>query len=117
MIKGIEEPEELNAKVISNELFGEFKYFRDKFIKTRFGNLPISENVTPYALAMVDKMEDWPISFRKLRALSPICHQCKTKELFGKCKLCLKAVAGECRGFFQEATWMDSDLRAEFRKR
>jgi len=117
MIKGIEKPEDLNARIVCNELFGEFKYFRDKFLNIKLGSLPVDEHIHPQAIATIENLEDWPRSYRKLHSLTPICYECKNKEIFGKCKMCLKAVAGDCGGFFHEATWEDSKLKAELRSR
>jgi len=116
MLKGVKKTEDLNARIISKELFGEFKYFKDNFMKMKHGSLPANEHKTPYAIAMISKMDDWPMSYRQLKALSPVCYFCKARNLFSECKLCLKAVAGECKGFFEEATDMDIKLQREIKK-
>lgn len=116
MVIKIKDIRDLNARIVANDLFGDFKDFKERFLKIKFGSLPPYEHANPYGISTIYKMEDWPESYRKLRILSPICYECMNKDLFAKCKMSLKAVVGECRGFFAEATWEDSRIKANLRK-
>lgn len=112
----IKEVKDVTPKIICDEIFGDFKKFKERFHEIKQGTLPVYSHAHPLSISKVDKMDDWPESYGKLRHLESVCFVCTNRGLFGDCKLSLKAVVGECRGLFEEATWEDSNIKAKVRE-
>jgi hypothetical protein len=109
--------EDVTSKVICDELLGDFKHFKERFNEIKQGTLPVAEHAHPLAISKVDKMEDWPKSFRQLRHLGCVCFVCRTCGLFSECKCSLKAVVGECQGMLLETTFEDMSLRRKLKEK
>ena len=101
---------------LCKNIFGEFEPFQEKFISMKFGSIPTSVHPSPRSIALVRRWSSWPSSFNMLTNLKVVCYSCKNKNIFSPCKLCLKAMVGECFGFLDEARIEYGRLKCEMRK-
>jgi hypothetical protein len=108
-------PEELRKFL--KDTFGEFGEFKKQFFNIKFGALPPVAHPHPRTISKIQKMEDWPVSFRVLKDLYAICFECKYRGIFAGCKMCPKIIAGECEGLYNEAGIEESRLLAKQRQK
>ena len=85
------------------ETFGEWDEFKKQFFNLKFGSLPPIAHPHPRTIAKIEKLTDWPYSFRELKDLYAICYCCQQRGLFAGCKKCPKVIAGDCKGLHDEA--------------
>ena len=83
--------------------FGEWSEFKKQFFNIKFGSLPPVAHPHPRTISKIQKLNDWPYSFRELTDLFAICYVCRERGLFAGCKQCPKVIAGECKGLHDEA--------------
>lgn len=94
-------PEEL--RTLLKNTFGEWSEFKKQFFNIKFGSLPPIAHPHPRTISKIQKLDDWPYSFRELKDLYAICYSCQQRGLFAGCKQCPKVIAGECKGLHDEA--------------
>jgi len=94
-------PEELREFL--KDTFGEWNEFKQQFFNIKFGSLPPMAHPHPRTIAKIQKLNDWPYSFRELKDLYAICYTCQQRGLFAGCKRCPKVISGDCRGMYEEA--------------
>lgn len=94
-------PDEL--RTFLKNTFGEWGEFKKQFFNIKFGSLPPTAHPHPRTIAKIQKLNDWPYSFRELKDLYAICYTCQQRGLFAGCKQCPKVIAGECKGLHDEA--------------
>ena len=109
--------EDVTTRNICNDVFGDFKPFKEMFENIQFGGLPTAIHPNPRAVAMIRRMDDWPDTFTRLKHMRSLCYVCQNNTLFSPCKMCLKAVVGECKNLFEEATKEDARVRREINKK
>ena len=97
----MKKPEELRSFL--KDTFGEWDEFKKQFFSIKFGSLPPTAHPHPRTIAKIQKLNDWPYSFRELTDLYAICYVCKERGLFAGCKQCPKVIAGDCKGLHDEA--------------
>ena len=94
-------PEELRKFL--RDTFGEFEEFKKEFFSIPFGTLPPGAHPHPRTISKIQKLKDWPYSFRELDDFFAVCFICKERGLFSGCKLCAKIITGGCNGLKREA--------------
>ena len=111
------EKETIDPIDVCKKTFGEFKQFKDKFIEMKFGSMPTSVHPNPRSIALVRNMDNWPTSFNLLQNMRAVCYGCQNQDLFSPCKMCLKAMVGECKQLKEEADLEYVRLKCELKKR